>query len=260
MKRVFVFLSVVLVAIVAFPDAQFREVINDNGEVKSLCTSILGQDNERNTQLNESITSELRSTALYRNYIGYWKIQNDSLFLDSLLIYRTGRHNLTKMELGNLYASLKTPTGYFVNWLTDTLRITSGNLVRYEHWLWNSTWENEEFVTVNRGIVTGRTSKHNKLINPQMNDADILKLVKNLDLGEIPKRIFLRLVYSGFDNNGQPTGLNIEVVRSCGDSTIDKRVVSAIDSAFMIHKPFPIYLIDGKYETVTWLIPINKRD
>ncbi|MBR6746982.1 MAG: hypothetical protein IKL83_06360 [Muribaculaceae bacterium] len=260
MKRVFVFLFAGLVAIPAFSDGQYREVINDNGVVKGLCTSILGQDNERNTQLNESITSELRSTALYRNYIGYWKIQNDSLFLDSLLIYRTKGDDLSKMELDNLYASLKTPTGYFVNWITDTLRITSGNLVRYEHLLWNSTWENEEFVTVNRGIVTGRTSKHNKLINPQMNDFDLLKLVSNLDLGKIPKRIVLRLVYSGFDNNGQPTGLNIEVVRSCGVPTIDKRVVNVIDSAFMIHKPFPIYLIDGKYETLTWHIPINKRD
>ena len=56
-------------------DGQFCEVIQDNGVRKGLCTSILDRDEERSAQLNESITSELCNTALYRNYIGYWKIQ-----------------------------------------------------------------------------------------------------------------------------------------------------------------------------------------
>ncbi|WP_347296990.1 hypothetical protein [uncultured Bacteroides sp.] len=105
MKRLFISIIAAGAAITAFSDGQFCEVIQDNGVRKGLCTSILDRDEERSAQLNESITSELCNTALYRNYIGYWKIQNDSLFLDSLLIHRKRGDELSKMELGSLYAS-----------------------------------------------------------------------------------------------------------------------------------------------------------
>lgn len=260
MKRLFISIIAAGAAIAAFSDAQFCEVIQDNGVRKGLCTSVLDRDEERSAQLNESITSEFCNTALYRNYIGYWKIQNDSLFLDSLLIHRKRGDELSKMELGSLYASLKTPSGYFVDWISDTIRIVSGKIVRYEHMSWHSTWETEEFVTVDKGIITGREAKYSKLINPRMHESDQLKIIKELDLGVIPNRIVLTLRYSGFDEEGQPTGLDISVRKGCGDSAIDERVVNAVDSAFMIHKPFPIYCINGIYETETWMLPIAKRE
>ena len=59
--------------------------------------------------------------------------------------------------IDDIYAAHRTPSGYFADWVTDTVRIVSGNLVYYRHMGWQSYWENEEFVSVKDGLIKDRT-------------------------------------------------------------------------------------------------------
>ena len=71
----------VLIAVNALSTAQIPEKINDNGIEKNLTKCLLELDSVSFSLLKERIPKQMTSTALWRNYIGHWKIKNDSLFL-----------------------------------------------------------------------------------------------------------------------------------------------------------------------------------
>lgn len=157
--------------------------------------------------------------------------------------------------IDDIYAARRTPSGYFADWVTDTLRIVSGDIVRYVHMGWASDWENEEFVTVEGGLVKDRTVYKNRAIN-RVSDGDVRKVIDALNLGFIPKRIVLQLGYSGFDENGTTTGYEVKVVRSCGDTAIDDKVVRSFSDSTVLRRLIPTYYIRGRYKSQELTVPV----
>lgn len=247
MKQLFLIGLLVATAVTALGTAQTPEQINDNGVDKKLAAYLLELDSATFSMLWERIPDKPVSTDLWRRYIGHWKIRNDSLFLDSVLVMGTDRFEPAIID--DIYSSRLTPSGYFADWVTDSLRIVSGEIIRYEHMGWASDWENEEYVTVKDGLIKDRTVYKNRVVNPiGVNYDSIKSVIDSLDLGFIPKMIVLRLEYDGFDENGTATGYKAEVIRSCGDTAVDDRVVRAITGSTKIFKMIPIYYIRGQYK------------
>lgn len=247
MKQLFLIGLLVATAVTALGTAQTPEQINDNGVDKELAAYLLELDSATFSRLWERIPDKPVSTDLWRRYIGHWKIRNDSLFLDSVLVMGTDRFEPAIID--DIYSSRRTPSGYFADWVTDTLRIVSGDIVRYEHMGWASDWENEEYVTVKNGMIKDRTVYKNCVVNPiGVNYDSIKSVIDSLDLGFIPKMIVLRLAYKGFDENGNPTGYEAEVIRSSGDTVIDDKIVRAVSGSQEIFRMIPIYYIRGQYK------------
>lgn len=257
MKRFVLLILVGLLALVGFATAQICELIYDNGVRKSMCSSLLELDSTAFSMIKNRLPQELSSTALWRNYIGCWKIKNDSLFLDSVLV-RGGSDNYRPIFVDDIFATNKTASGYFANWVSDSLRVVSGDIINYIHMAWESKWASEEFISVENGIVKKRVCKNNRLVNKGIIDElKFRSLLDSLELGEIPRRIILKVNYSNFDTEGNPTNCSIIVYRGSGDAATDNRVVTAIEKFMLTSKSLPIYYIDDKYTSYPYTIPIG---
>lgn len=259
MKRLFSVLLGVGVVVAAFATGQITERIVDNGVDKGMATCLLELDSVTFSELEKRIPKKLSSTALWRGYIGHWKIENDSLFLDSVMVGAQGGSRFVPAALDDIYASRRTPSGYFADWVSDTLRVVSGDIMRYVHMGWKSDWENEEYVVIEGGLVKGRIMYHNRVANP-VAEGDARKVIDSLDLGFIPNRILLHIGYRDFDFAGKPTGCVVEVVRGSGDAAVDDRVVQAINDPSVMRRLVPVYYICGRYcsPQIDLLIPASR--
>lgn len=248
-------------AFAAFSTGQIAERINDNGVNKGLTKYLLELDSVSFSKLKERIPKELVSTALWRGYIGNWKIKKDSLFLDSVIVRNRTSDTLrfVPINIDDIYAAQRTPSGYFADWVTDTLRVVSGDVILYKHMGWESSWENEEFISVKGGLVKDRIVYENRIVNIVNDDeAGFRKVIDSLSLGFIPKRIVLQLGYRGFDENGFPTGYKVKAMRSCGDTIVDNRVVKAFEDSTVMRSLIPIYYIRGQYRAQDRIVTIPK--
>lgn len=259
MKHLLSVMLVVATVVTAFATAQLTERINDNGVSKSLAGYLLELDSISFSKLEQRIPDEMVSTGLWRGYIGHWKIKNDSLFLDSVLVRDTACDTLrfVPAKIDDIYASHPAPSGYFADWITDTLRVVSGKILHYDHMGWASDWETEEFVSVEGGLVKDRVVYKNRLVNTvPKGESRLRKVLDSLDLGFIPQKIFLRLGYEGFNDDGTPTGYKVKIMRSSGDTIVDIRVARAFSDPTVMHTLIPIYYIRGHYKSPDCTIPI----
>lgn len=87
--------------------------------------------------------SLINSTACWRGYQGIWEVRDDRLYFCGF------------SERFLLASPL------FADWVSATLVVPEGQLVQYVHMGFDSVYEREIHVTVERGIVTGRTVIHN---------------------------------------------------------------------------------------------------
>ena len=125
--------------------AQIAEGLILNGEEVSLLTNPLNSYFALGGA-NPGFSSN--STALWRGYVGTWKIVNDRLYLIEL--------QGTLEEGGS--ACLETvfpgfPARVFAHWYSGTLRIPRGKLVRYRHMGYGSKFERDELIAIRSGIV-----------------------------------------------------------------------------------------------------------
>lgn len=258
MKRFFSVMLGAAMAIAAFATGQIPEKIIDNGVGKQMATNLLELDSILFSKLKKRIPIKLSSTDLWRGYIGHWKIERDSLFLDSVMIRDREGHRFVPITLDDIYASRRTDSGYFADWVSDTLRVVSGDFVRYVHTAWKSDWENEEYIVVEDGVVKDRIVYQNSIINP-VDEGEALRVIKSLDFGFVPKRILLRIGYLDFDADGKPTGCIAKVVRGSGDAAADEKVEQAINNLAVMLRIVPIYYIRGRYCSPDIYLPISAR-
>ena len=246
MKRLF---SVVLggaMVMAAFATGQITEKIVDYGVGKGMATYLLELDSVSFSTLKGCIPNRLTSTALWRGYIGHWKIERDSLFLDSVMVGNREDNRFVPIAIDDIYASRRTASGYFADWVSDTLRVVSGDFVRYVHMDWKSDWEIEEYVVVESGVVKDRIVYHNRVINP-VAEGEARRVIDSLDFGFVPKRMILRIGYQDFDADGKPTECTAEVVRGSGDAAVDEKVVQALNDLAVMRRIVPVYYIRGRY-------------
>lgn len=260
MRHLLFALFVAVSWVMAFPTAQIAERINDKGKTKSLVVCLLERDKGTFSVLKERLPKKATSTALWRNYIGCWKFQNDSLFLDSILVPNPAEDypGFIPAKIDDIYGARRTPSGYFADWVTDTLRVVSGDIVRYRHMGWESVWTKEEFIAVDSGLVRGRVVYWNRLVNPGARDA-VKDVVDSLDLGKIPKKIVVQVSCLEFDSKGRPVVGKVEIERGSGETAADSRVVSVFEKPEVLARLLPVYLIRGRYRSTPLTIAIPPR-
>lgn len=130
--------------------AQATERLWYRGEELSLCAQPL-------SQYLETIRPDLRlqapSTALWRGYIGTWKIESDRLYLVGFRGYPADAGDDEELSLADLFPMY--PEGVFAHWYTGELRCPSGGLLKYVHGGFGSRHELDLFIKVEKGRVVG---------------------------------------------------------------------------------------------------------
>lgn len=180
-----------LLSLVGFATAQFCELIYDGGVSKYMCSLLLELDSTAFPKIKDRLLLGMTSSALWRNYIGCWKIKDDSLFLDSILVCQ-GSDKYRPIVIDDIYATNKTPSGYFANWVSDSLRVVSGGIIKYVHLGWASKWENEEFIEVENGIVKNRRCYNTRVVNKGIREDQISDSLHSHELVSQAKGISLQ--------------------------------------------------------------------
>lgn len=92
-----------------------------------------------------------------RGYVAAWAIENNQL----LLTHIHGEHYVTTFFLGNKLVETDVKKlfpksgnlGVLANWFSGKLRIPAGQMTQYEHYDYNSRFEKEIIITIDKGLV-----------------------------------------------------------------------------------------------------------
>lgn len=128
--------------------AQFSEKLIYQGQEHMLCSEPLGNFLENS---GSTVKFHGTSTALWRGYVGTWTIEADRLYLTGLRgqVLKDGK----SLEVGLDALFPDYPKGVFAHWFTGELRCPSGQRLKYVHGGFNSTYERDLFLRVQRGVV-----------------------------------------------------------------------------------------------------------
>jgi hypothetical protein len=128
--------------------AQAAEALIYKGEKLSLCTNPLGA-------YLEGVSSPIKfcatSTALWRGYIGTWTIEGGRLYLAKLRGYIDKDGAVDEVGLSYLFPDY--PDGVFAHWYSGELRCPMGELLNYVHGGYGSTYEQDLFIEIEKGVV-----------------------------------------------------------------------------------------------------------
>ena len=117
--------------------AQMMDTLFFNGEKFSLAGDApLPEQHPRLIRGDEVISS----TACWRGYLAIWEIKDNRLFLKSI----SGRWHLEGKE------------PLFADWMNGEWRVVSGQCLEYVHLGYESTFERELLVEIEKGCVVGQ--------------------------------------------------------------------------------------------------------
>ena len=142
--------------------AQASEKLFYKGEVHNLCTIPLGPWVENNAL---PLKFSASSSALWRGYIGTWVIEKERLYLQKLNGHVVNAQGLSEqVGLDAIFPNF--PDGVFAHWFSGTLRCPKGALLKYVHGGFASVYEEDLFIEVHEGVVTGEKLVRNGAAAP----------------------------------------------------------------------------------------------
>ncbi len=262
MKKFYFILLLVIHALVVNATAQYSEVITINDSTYQLCNLLL--ENEPNFKKLQRRLPQQTTTALWRNYIGHWKIQNDSLFLDSVCTFVDGK--IKAINIDDIYHPYKTPTGYFPSWVNSPLSVRSGNLVLYIHSGWDSIYENNDTYNVKNGIAKLTRTEKARSIFKDLGDIKMSRTIQTFPYHKFPEittRVMIKGSYDKFDKNGIPTHFNTIIISNTKIEESElSRLKEEISQFVVANQLFPCYMIGNKHVTApyTWPLAFDKHN
>lgn len=159
---------------------QMSEVIYVNGEKRLLYSLPLNQKCPAWDSIISQTDGADGLTSLARGYVGFWKIVNDSLFLDSICAPINGLWRKLHIDRRVLcYDNVH--RGYFAHWVENNLDIAWGSQLWMNHIGWEIVYESEADYFVKNGVVKLRRFYENKWVcksgaNGRNVYSDLLKL------------------------------------------------------------------------------------
>lgn len=136
--------------------AQHTEKLIHQGETLSLCAEPL---NNVLKMLDLPWTFYAPSTALWRGYVGTWSVEGDRLYLTKLRGWIEEADGIKEVGLEMLFPEYL--DGVFAHWFTGELRCPRGGLLRYVHGGYGSTYEEDLFFQITRGVVVDQRRVRN---------------------------------------------------------------------------------------------------
>lgn len=144
--------------------AQLAEKLFYKGETLSLCSTPLGPFLKNSRSPLKPVDL---STALQRGYVGHWAIEKDHLYLVDIdaKVYSTERGEYIKVGLADFFPEARGKV--FAHWFTGDLRCAMGGLLKYRHAGFSSTYEQDLYIRVKRGVVLEEHTVVNGVADPK---------------------------------------------------------------------------------------------
>lgn len=233
--------------------AQQSEKIFINGKKYNMLSCPLEADNIMRDIIKKIKPADIvTNTSLWRGYVGYWSIKNNTLYLDSLHFeiedfeaeYFVTKTIIPKNE--SAFSAYKDKFGIKASWFSGELRVIQGQLLMYVHMGFGSTFEKEKFLTVNKGTVTHSRKVKNKLFcKNELAHAYVYEAFNDAFIKEFPntESFPVTVSYSKVNAKGKPT----EVEIYSKDITEDKeKIYNFIRSYLLKNHILGVYRINNK--------------
>ncbi len=136
--------------------AQFSETLHIDGETVGMCTNPLGTYFSLGGK--QPLFDWRYSTALWRGYLGTWEVVDERLYLVKLTCYLEAGVEATLADVFPGY-----PDRVFAHWYTGTLRIPQGERLKYVHQGYQSTYEKDLLIDVEKGVLKQRRIRENQM-------------------------------------------------------------------------------------------------
>jgi len=144
------------------------------------------------------------SSGCWRGYQAEWIVLNDSIFLNN--IYDCFDSSL-KINLNNIFPSLIKNQKIFASWINGDLYIPQGDCIEYIHFGYQSIFERETVLNIEKGLLKDYEIFHNRIVKRSdfFEREDILEFTfRNIDWKILPdlSNMFIQ-VFVGVQPNEQ---------------------------------------------------------
>ena len=169
MKRLLFCLYVLTLSVASQATGQTGDVIIIDGQRWELLGHPVDADSALYHRLKASLPKERScSTANWDGYRAYWSIREQQLCLDSirvkLLNKDTQQYRQECIPLTETFKEYYVGKDIVATWLTDTVRVASGEIIYYEHLGFNRNYEHEQLITIDRGKVIDMKAIENRVV------------------------------------------------------------------------------------------------
>ncbi len=143
--------------------AQFAEHLHYKGEERAMCDEPLCL---YFTLAGIEENFKVSSTALWRGYVGTWEILSGRLYLIGL----NGKlKNGAEATVATFFPN--NPERVFAHWYSGVLRLPRGKLLKYVHQGYASVYEEDVFLSLDKGVVTHTEVRNNGMsLNPDASE------------------------------------------------------------------------------------------
>lgn len=288
MKRLLLLLLMALAPMMVFATGQASDIVYIDGQRWWLMGRPVGADSILYVNLQARLPELVQeSTGNWDRFVGCWSLDGEWLVLDSIVC--TVYEDSTYMKYYEMSLSTETMREVFGNyyrdgkivatWLTDTIRLTRGKRIFYEHTGWNRHYETEMMLEVSEGRVVGRTLYRNRMVVDGFyfdEDAPpekwsefkkgFLPVIEKYHVFDTLSVIGIYVSRGVVDSLGNMTDVKVEVMYSNYKSNPMPELTDALVREFkqylMSIRPWRVWYLNGEYTSLWqgWIIPFRKRD
>ena len=285
MKRLLFFFALLFAPMAMYATPQEDDIIYMDGVLWHMERRPISADSVLLHDLKAALPENhvIRSSN-WAGYTAYWSIQNDYLYLDSIMYLIDDKATKKTREvcmpsdiLHRVFKNHYNGTNIVATWLHEDLRVGSGKII-YQHLDGSESYENEQFISVDHGKVTGTRTFHNYIGNegfsfdnyyPQ-NNAELsekfrahikrhLDFERYIELANV-KQILFNIAQARVDSTGHLVECVVRAVFQNGKKYEEHPGIAAeMVKALKAYYPWRVSFINGEYRALGiagWTIPI----
>ena len=273
MKRIFLFVSFLFLALVAHATGQSGDVIFIDG----VRWELLGKPIDLDAALYHELIDVLPEdrpvvSSNWDGYTGYWSIQQDVLYLDSVRceyydteIQGMKGESVPSVVLLNVFNNYVDGDRIMAGWLTGEIRVATGKVIYYLHDAFERNYEEEMTLNIDKGEVTGRKEHHNHVVDGF--SFDKFNLANNEELREMfplhierypelvnEERIVFCIRRARVDAQGNLVECEVKVIRPNDNPLLAAEIAESLKA----YHPWRVLFINGEYSAKGiegWTIP-----
>jgi hypothetical protein len=278
MKRLLLCLPLLFLALFAHATGQSGDVLFIDGARWEL----LGKPIDLDATLYHDLKAVLPEdrpieTSNWDGYTGYWSIQQDVLYLDSVRceyydakIRGMKGKSIPSNTLLRVFKDYVDGDRIVANWLTREIRVATGKMIYYQHTYFERNYEEEMMLSIVKGKVTGRKEYHNYIVEgfsfdkKNQDNHDELREMFPLHIERYPElaseeRIVFRVKQARVDAEGNLVECEVKVLKPNDNPLLAAEIAESLKA----YHPWRVLFINGEYSAKGiegWIIsyPIGK--
>ncbi|MBR6978793.1 MAG: hypothetical protein IKH88_03070 [Prevotella sp.] len=267
-KKSIITIALFLISMATYATGQEGDIIYIDGKQWTL----LGQPISRDTVLWRQVRASIpqQHVVISSNWSGFtafWSIKQDVLYLDSIQYLRPASDKKTLPECIPAETLQQVFKNYFdgkrivAGWLKGDIRVAKGKILYYEHMGYERNYEEEQFISIDSGKVTGVKAFHNytkegfsfdqdgktQMGTKQVTPAQIREMFP-LHLERYPelaneKRILFSVRRAKVDETGHLVDCEIKVVKPADNPQLAAEMAELMKA----YSPWRVFFINGEY-------------